>query len=265
MALLAKIALGPLLLWQARDVRRRAVALAEAAGEREGVVGEGAPLRVLIVGDSSGAGVGVDTQDEAFAGYLTRAIARDGRCRVQWQLIARSGVSTPAACDLLSTSTARPADIAVVVLGVNDVVEQLPLRSALNAREQLVQLLREMAGVRHVVFAPLPPMHEFPLLPQPLRTVIGRDARRLDAAQAAWAARQAGVSHVPIDVRLSPEVMARDGFHPGPEVYRTCGEAIAAFIVDLMVTSDLRLVTRQAPTVRIHESLLTSQQRGDEP
>lgn len=239
MTLLAKIALGPLLLWQARDARQRAVALAEAAGDREGVVGQGAALRLLIVGDSSGAGVGADTQDEAFAGYLTRSIARDGRRRVQWQLVARSGITTPAACELLRNTPVRRADIAVVVLGVNDVVEQLPLHRALMARDELVRQLRAQAGVSHVVFAPLPPMHEFPLLPQPLRAVIGRDARRLDAAQAEWAARQQGVSHVPIDVRLTPDVMARDGFHPGPEVYRVCGEAIAAFIVGLLVTSDL--------------------------
>ena len=231
MTLLAKIALGPLLLWQARGARQRAVALAEAAGDREGVVGHGVALRLLIVGDSSGAGVGADTQEEAFAGHLTRALARDGDRRVHWQLVARSGVSTPAACELLRNTPVRQADIAVVVLGVNDVVEQLPPHRALLARDELVRQLRQRAGVAHVVFAPLPPMHEFPLLPQPLRAVICRDARRLDAAQAEWAARQQGVSHVPIDLRLTPDVMARDGFHPGPEVYRVCGEAIAAFIV----------------------------------
>lgn len=235
MTLLAKIALGPVLLWQAREARQRAVALAEAAGDREGAVGQGAPLRLLIVGDSSGAGVGADTQDDAFAGYLTRAIARDGKRRVQWQLVARSGVSTPAACELLSNTPVHGADIAVVVLGVNDVVEQLPLHRALLARDELVRQLRAQAGVSHVVFAPLPPMHEFPLLPRPLRTVIGRDARKLDAAQAEWAARQHNVSHVPIDMRLTPDVMARDGFHPGPKVYRVCGEAIAAFIVQQLL------------------------------
>lgn len=245
MTLLAKIALGPLLLWQARGARQRAVALAEAAGEREGAVGQGAVLRLLIVGDSSGAGVGADTQDEAFAGYLTRAVAAGGKRAVHWQLLARSGISTPAACELLAQSPVRPADIAVVVLGVNDVLEQLPLHRALIARDRLVRQLRSQACVHHVVFAPLPPMHEFPLLPQPLRSVIGRDARRLDAAQATWATRQSGVSHVPIDIHLGPQVMARDGFHPGPKVYQVCGETIAAHIVSELLP---RFVRQQQET-----------------
>ncbi len=231
MTLLAKIALGPLLLWQARGARRHAVTLPEAGGPREGELGSGPRLRLLIVGDSSAAGVGAATQDEALAGHLSRTLASAATRRVRWQLVARSGVSTADALTLLDGATLAPADIAVAVLGVNDVVEQVPPHRAMLARAALVDRLRQRAGVRHVVFAPLPPMHEFPLLPNPLRAVIGRDARRLDATQAAWAARQPGVSHCAIDLHLGREHMAADGFHPGPAVYRACGEALAHHIV----------------------------------
>ena len=61
MGLGLKITLGPLLLWQGRAVRARALKLPEAAGPREGREGQGAPaLRLLVVGDSSAAGVGVE-------------------------------------------------------------------------------------------------------------------------------------------------------------------------------------------------------------
>src|SRR5512145_2237921 len=188
MTLLAKIAFGPLLLWQARGARRHAVALPEAAGPRDGEHGQGPRLGLLIVGDSSAAGVGAATQDEALAGSLTRPLAAEGQRRVGWQLVARSGVATPQALELLDAQALARADVAVVVLGVNDVVEQLPPHRALLARAALVDRLRERAGVRHVVFAALPPMEQFPLLPNPLSAVVGRDARRLDAAVAAWAA-----------------------------------------------------------------------------
>ncbi len=230
MTLLAKIALGPLLLWQARGARRHAVTLPEAGGPRNGEVGTGLLLRLLIVGDSSAAGVGAATQDEALAGPLTRTLADAAGRRVRWQLVARSGVSTPEAAELLDEHPLTPADVAVAVLGVNDVVEQIPTHRALLARAALVDRLTARAGVRHVVFAPLPPMHEFPLLPHPLRAVVGCDARRLDAAQADWAARQRGVSHCPIALHLGREHMAADGFHPGPAVYRACGEALAHHI-----------------------------------
>lgn len=237
MTTLAKIALGPLLLWQARGARRQAVLLPEAAGPRAGVVGGGPVLRLLIVGDSSAAGVGAATQDEALAGQLTRPLAVLARRRVHWTLIARSGLSAPALVTHLQDAGTRlpRADVAVAVLGVNDVVEQLAVGPCLLARGDLARLLHARCGVRHVVFAPLPPMHDFPLLPQPLRGVIGRDAARLNAAQAAWAAARPGrpaVSHCPIAIRLGAASMAADGFHPGPAVYRVCGEALARHVAE---------------------------------
>lgn len=70
-------------------------------------------------------------------------------------------------------------------------------------------------------------MHLFPALPQPLRWVLGRDARRHDDALAAWAATRNDVSHVPIPLALGIDSMASDGLHPGEPVYRDCGRALA--------------------------------------
>ena len=98
---------------------------------------------------------------------------------------------------------------------------------AIGKRAALADWLAEHAGVRHVVFAPLPPMHHFPLLPQPLRWIAGRDARRHDDAVARWAATRSDVSHLKIALDLGAANMADEGFHPGEPVYRTCGEALA--------------------------------------
>jgi lysophospholipase L1-like esterase len=230
MSLTAKLVLSPVLVAQALLTRARLPRLPEAAGAREGAVGRGPALRLLIVGDSSAAGVGVAAQSQAFAGFLTTALARHAARRVQWKLIARSGVNSAQCLGLLADEAPGPADVAVVVLGVNDVVDQVPSRRAIAAREAIANRLRNAHGVAHVVFAPLPPVHRFPALPQPLRWVAGRDARRHDDAVAAWARTRSDVSHVPIDLPLNREVMAADGFHPGEPVYRICGTAIAEHI-----------------------------------
>jgi lysophospholipase L1-like esterase len=240
MSLALKFALAPLLVAQAVATRRRAPALPEPEGPRQGQVGAGPVLRLLIVGDSSAAGVGVGTQDEALAGHLTRALARHSGQRVSWQLVARSGITTAQTLVLLQQSPPAPAEIVVAALGVNDVIDQVPSHRAVQQRIELVDWLREQAGVRHVVFAPLPPVHRFPLLPQPLRHVMGRDARRHDEAVARWAATRDDVSHLPIDYALGPEHMAADGFHPGAPVYRACGEALASFIAERLIQNDTK-------------------------
>jgi lysophospholipase L1-like esterase len=236
MSLVLKLVLSPLLVAQAVGTRRRAPVLPEAAGARTGVVGSGPRLRVLIVGDSSGAGVGVASQDVALAGYLSRTLADAGGVRVHWQLVAKAGITSAQALELVREQRPAPADVAVVVLGVNDVIDMVPSRRAVRQRAALADWLRGEAHVRHVVFAPLPPVHQFPLLPQPLRWIMGRDARRHDTAMARWAATRPDVSHVPIAIRLDASCMAIDGFHPGEPVYRTCGQALARHIAEKILT-----------------------------
>ncbi|MEM1270634.1 MAG: SGNH/GDSL hydrolase family protein, partial [Bacteroidota bacterium] len=63
--LLSTLLLGPVLVYQGQQVKKRVLRLPEPPGDRAGVIGEGPALSVLIVGDSSGAGVGASHQDEA--------------------------------------------------------------------------------------------------------------------------------------------------------------------------------------------------------
>jgi len=230
MSLAAKLLLSPLLVAQALTTRSRLPRLPEAVGDRAGEIGNGPLLQLLILGDSSAAGVGVAEQRDALSGHLTRALAAQCGARVRWQLLARSGVNSAQCLQLLEREAPAPADVAVVILGVNDVVDQVPSARAVAAREAIANRLRNAHGVAHVVFAPLPPVHRFPGLPQPLRWVAGADARRHDAAVAHWAAGRVDVSHVPIVVPLDRGVMADDGFHPGEPVYRVCGLALAEHI-----------------------------------
>jgi lysophospholipase L1-like esterase len=231
MSLALKLVLAPLLLAQGRVTRRRALVLPEAAGPRDGVHGAGAPaLDVLIAGDSSAAGVGVAHQDAALAGQLSRALhQRCGRA-VRWTLRARSGVTTEQLHALLRADPPPAGDVAVIVTGVNDVVGQIAPRRAVAHRQALADWLLGERAFGHVVFAALPPIHQFPLLPALLRFVMGRDARLHDAAMARWARGCERVSHAPMDIVLTPQTMAHDGFHPGEPVYRACGEALAAHI-----------------------------------
>jgi hypothetical protein len=230
MSLAVKLALSPLLVVQALRTRARLPVLPEAEGERAGSVGRGPRLRLLIAGDSSAAGVGVVQQRDALAGQLPPALALACGARVEWQLLARSGLTTAQTLALLQSMMPAHADLAVVMTGVNDVVDQIPSHHAVAAREALANWLRNGIGVHHVVFAPLPPVHQFPGLPQPLRWVAGADAQRHNRALREWTATRSDVSHVDMQVPLNRGVMASDGFHPGEPVYRYCAGSIAAHI-----------------------------------
>ena len=251
MPLALKLALAPLLVAQAIATRRRARVLPEADGPREGRLGasHGPALKLLIAGDSSAAGVGVAHQRHAVSGYLTRVLHERLDIPIEWALRARSGLTTLQLHELLKAEPAPPADVAVVISGVNDVIGQVPTRCAVRQREALASWLLSERRARHVLFAPLPPIHRFPLLPQPLRRVMGEDARRHDEALAHWAARRENVSHIGIALELDADVMAEDGFHPGEPVYRICGTALALHIAD-----DVWLALTAGPGDEVHRA-----------
>lgn len=231
MSLALKLVLLPLLVAQARATRRGAPVLPEAEGPRAGCVGDGpAALRLLIAGDSSAAGVGVAHQHMALAGHLTHELHRRTSAAVHWSLHARSGYTTRRVHELLRAAPLSSVDVALIVTGVNDVIEQVPAPRAVRHRAELADWLLGDGLAEHVVFAPLPPLGRFPVLPEPLRRVVGADARRHDDAMSRWAATQSRVTHVPVEVELDASALAADGFHPGEPVYRCCGSAFAEHI-----------------------------------
>ena len=238
MSLALKLVLAPVLIAQARSTRRRAPVLPEAEGPREGQLGSGGgALRVLITGDSSAAGVGVANQDHAFAGHFTRTLHRRSERPVRWRLRAKSGLTTQQVHEMLRADPPPVADVAIVLSGVNDVIGLVPPERAVRHRAALTDWLLGEGRARYVLYAPLPPINQFPLLPQPLRGVMGADARLHDEAMATWAAGKPNVFHTPIALQLAPAAMSRDGFHPGEPVYRACGETLARYVVRHILVS----------------------------
>ncbi|MEO8386249.1 MAG: SGNH/GDSL hydrolase family protein [Betaproteobacteria bacterium] len=225
---LIKPVLAPVLIAQARRLRRVALAMPEPTGLRYGVAirpdtdSPSRPLSLLIAGDSSAAGVGAETQDNALASQLAAALAQRIQRDVHWHLIAQTGLTSNGVLELLRAQSLPAFDIAVVIVGVNDITYNVPIGHALRARNRIVRLLRTSTGVQHILLPGLPAVERFPLLPQPLAWYGGAQARRNNDLQARWAAharRSAFVSHVPMDGFTHPKLMAEDGFHPSPMLY----------------------------------------------
>ena len=60
----------------------------------------------------------------------------------------------------------------------------------------------------------MPPLASFPLLPDPLRRLLGLRADQLNRRSAAWAARDERIWRSDMPFELGPERFAEDGFHP---------------------------------------------------
>ncbi|PXW72604.1 lysophospholipase L1-like esterase [Loktanella sp. PT4BL] len=225
----ARILLLPVLLGQAVFVRKRYIALPEPTGDRTGTIGQGPPLRLLILGDSSAVGVGVARQEQALLGQLTTHLAP--HATVTYHLHAVTGAKTSDVLAWLDTLQEGPYDVAVTALGVNDVTKAVSLGRWQRQQTALLDRLTTQCGARKIVVSGLPPMGQFPLLPHPLRWVLGRQAARFDRHLHALVVARPACTMARIDLGLDKTNMSEDGFHPGPAVYAAWAKEIAQIIL----------------------------------
>ncbi len=234
---LYKYSLGPILLLQSRRLRKTALRLPEAAGPRAGSIvsaNTARPLRLLFMGDSSAAGVGVDHQEHALALQTATLLAEKLGIPVEWQLLAKSGINTQQALKLLQRSPPNPADILITALGTNDVTSQRSGKQFLMDYRTLVDRIKQQCGIHSVVVTGLPPLRILPAAPHPLRWYLGRYAASLDSKLQQWVLSQACFRYISLEWAAVPADMARDKFHPGLGQYRHWAQMVADSIVELL-------------------------------
>lgn len=225
---LATLALGPLLLYQGRKVRLNTPVLPEPPGDRAGVQGAGKHLSLLILGDSAAAGVGASHQRDALSGELVANLSQD--YTLTWQLLAQTGATTKSALQLLDSLDDARFDIVVVSLGVNDVTGGVAPGTWLEQQQILRSRCFDEMEASLVICCGVPPMGEFPALPQPLRWYLGRRARQLDSALQKAIQKESGSQFLSMKFENDPGSMAADGFHPGPEIYQQWALRIAQMV-----------------------------------
>lgn len=223
-------ALMPVAVPQALHTRRTALRLPEAAGPQQGVfAGEGAPWQLVVIGESTVAGVGVKQQADGLGAAVAKAFAaRTGR-PAHWRAYGRNGARIrDVRRDLLPDDLHR-ADVVLVSIGVNDTTG---FSSPRHWREQLRHLVADIRQQTPVpiAFLALPPMHHFTALPQPLRGVIGHRAGLMDHNLRRALAGLPGCRVLDYGMEMQPHYLAADGYHPSEEGYAVMGEAVARLL-----------------------------------
>ncbi|HTD03129.1 SGNH/GDSL hydrolase family protein [Undibacterium sp.] len=227
---LLALPLFPLLYLQGKHVRRVTPRLPEAGGPASGVAAPpgpsaGPPLRLLGIGESPVAGVGVASHEQAITAQLAAALAQQSQSPVSWQAIGLNGADLAQALTMLVPQLPAGAcgmDIVLIAFGVNDTTA---FRSANRYRAELAQLIgavQERLAPAHIILSGVPPMHAFPALPQPLRFVLGSKAKVLDRVSEELAGSFANVHYVAMQLDASePGLMAADGYHPSAKGARS--------------------------------------------
>lgn len=218
----------PFLLPQALYVRKTAARFAPAGGPSQGWSGEGKQIRLLAVGDSIIAGVGATDLSRALVGQTAAAMAASLDCRVCWQALGASGYDSAKVLDRLVPELPDvAADYIIVSVGVNDITGLTTLPKWRKNLSRLLEKLQAHSPESVIAVAGMPPLHRFPLLPQPLRATFGLRSRSFDEAVGRVVDGLPHIVHVPLNFEPEPHKFAADGYHPSEDSYVEFGRYMA--------------------------------------
>ena len=209
------------ILSQKKRVEAAAERLPDAALPWEGKLEGPDPLRLLVIGDSTAAGTGAATQEEALPGALARELqARTGR-GVIWRAVGENGATTGEFRERhLTDALARPADLVFLSLGANDALRARSAHAFARDLRVVLETLSDRLPDARILMANLPIFIRFELLPEPTRTTLYRHSRNLERAASAVIARDPRwmiTDQVPPP--YGPDFFASDGFHPSSSGY----------------------------------------------
>jgi lysophospholipase L1-like esterase len=191
----------------------------------------GDPLDLVMLGDSLAAGLGADLPGETLGARLAKGVAKKVKRSVRLRTVARVGDHSE---ELIRQIAALPQDyrpdLAVIVVGGNDITHRKPVAESIAHLERAIGLLQERGA--SVVVGTCPDLGMLRAVQQPLRTLGSLASKQLASAQREAALRSG--AHVVVLAQVAgpffmshpEEMFSVDQFHPSSLGYRRTAKAM---------------------------------------
>jgi lysophospholipase L1-like esterase len=239
------VALTGLLYSQAAHARRIIPVAEEPPPRCDGRYGtghDGATITLTLLGDSSAAGYGADGPRNTPGGLLAAGLAEQLRRPVVLHCFAVVGAESRVIDPQVERAVEVRPDIAVILLGGNDVTHRRPVSEATGHLASAVRALR--AAGAEVVVGTCPDLGAIQPIRQPLRWMARRWSRQLAAAQTI-AVVKAGGRTVSLGDLLGPAFAAEpdrmfssDRFHPSGDGYALAVAALLPTVIAALSGED---------------------------
>ena len=172
------------------------------------------PLKLLGLGDSVIAGVGLASTELTVTARLADRLNQYLGRAIDWRILGEDGAKISDTQRLLAATESGSFDWIVVSVGVNDVTGLTSLVRWQQGLLGLISEIRSRSSHATVVFLQLPPMGRFEMIPQPLRAVLGIRAAMLRQVLTWIVEAHRGVWMIDPSRLFDPAYMAEDGYHP---------------------------------------------------
>jgi lysophospholipase L1-like esterase len=222
----------PVYAWQGIGVRLRTRRLLPAEGPVTlSIPGTGAPVRLLVLGDSSAASVGIARTDRGIAAILAGMVARDTGRPITWRAAGFNSATAGQLRDFVLPNLAHDDWTHVVLsVGTNDAKNFHTVARFKREFGGLLYALNARFPGARIVWSPVIDMTTVPALPPLLAKILEIRAQAINAMGTRLCHERGAVpaNRLPVeDPRLG---FSTDGFHASEAGYRAWAEHLLPLI-----------------------------------
>lgn len=239
------VPLLPILYFQGKKIRENVPNLPEAKNPKGYIkTASEKTLKMLVIGESTIAGVGVDFHENGFTGALAKKISEETNHSILWRVYAKSGYTAKMVRKrILPTIEDSTADIIVIGLGGNDAFKLNSPDVWIYQINLLMKTLKRKYPKTPIYFTNMPPIKEFPAFTNAIKFVIGNLVEILGKRLHKRVSKKENVHYNNEIITLEtwqkrhhlvgePSIFFSDGVHPSKLTYQTWGKEMAHFIMN---------------------------------
>ncbi|CAN5451399.1 hypothetical protein BH10ACI1_BH10ACI1_09720 [soil metagenome] len=227
---IALLPFAPFLYLQGQYVRRKIGRLPDASGAKKGKVGaDKNSAKLLIIGESTAAGVGARTHATGLSGHFARFLSAKIGKSVEWQVIGRSGITVKETIhELVPKIPAEKFDYILVALCGNEVLKLRSPRTFRRDMKKLLGILESKNEGATFFITNAPAVRLSPVLPFPIKFLLGHLSAMHDKNAREFTAETKNIFyfHQPTEV---PEDFFADGIHPSEKGYEVWSKRMIEF------------------------------------
>lgn len=209
----------------------RSLRLPPGEGATSGLVeGEGEPIHLLVLGDSSAAAIGIVRQADGLAPALARALNEKTRQSVSWRSAGFNSATSDQLRDhVVHNLEPAPYTHILVCAGFNDVKNFHSGRRFKNGFGGLLYALKARFPDSRLYWSQVLDPNEMPLISPLLGAILKLRADILNRIGCRLCVER-GASAIPAMKALSADAFCRDGVHPSEKGFQAWGRHLAQYI-----------------------------------